>query len=155
MYLNCNFSSQKSRCYVELLTQEQIFDIIFIENEKGHRNDKNKSCSSVGKIDVATPNKKVRSIVKSVWRSFSTWLVGFESEGAQNSGVLSSKSQPKSRVPIKWPTQKSKSNSKWCNSIRISADWVYKKSSSTSKGCADNSAHLFFIRVELKNLTFT
>ena len=40
--------------------------------KKEHRNDENKSRSSVGKIDVATPNKKVRSIVKSVWRSFST-----------------------------------------------------------------------------------
>lgn len=98
----------------------------------------------------------MRSIVKSVWRSFSTWLVGFWERRRLKFGSFKLQKPAKVKsFQSKWTTQKPKSNSKWCNSIRISADWVYKKSSSTSKGCADNSARLFFIHAELKNLTFT
>ena len=65
---------------------------------KGHRNDENKLRSSVGKISVATSNKKCVASSNRFGAHFLLDWQGFESEGAQNSGVLSSKSQPKSRV---------------------------------------------------------
>ena len=65
---------------------------------KGHRNDENKPRSSVEKISVATSNKKCVASSNRFGAHFLLDWEGFESEGAQNSGVLSSKSQPKSRV---------------------------------------------------------
>ena len=65
---------------------------------KGHRNDENKSRFSVEKIDVATPNKKCVASSSRVGAHFLLDWKGFESGSAQNSGVLSSKSQSKSRV---------------------------------------------------------
>ena len=65
---------------------------------KGHRNDENKPRSNVEKIGVATSNKECVASSNRFGAHFLLDWYGFESEGAQNSGVLSSKSQPKSRV---------------------------------------------------------
>lgn len=59
---------------------------------------KNKPRSCVEKIGVATPNKKCVASSNRFGTHFLLDWQGFESGSAQNSGVLSSKSQLKSRV---------------------------------------------------------